>query len=96
MPQIATSVYRYNTETGQVEFNLELTNGIPEADRDFVGEVSVEVIDAVENFVNESLKNAGAGAATRFFISKPIFAIGFTLESLLELKAERDTHGEQS
>lgn len=97
MTQIATSIYTYNSETGQVEFDLKLTTAQdqPEEESKFLEKATTAIIGAMDDFFQKAVAKSGGNLVAQNLLSKPIFAVGFTADYLFKLKEEQNTHGDQ-
>ena len=95
MTQVATSIYTYNNETGEVEYDLQLTDGVNEEDSDFIAEVTTAIIGVMDAFVEKAVEHGGGNFVAQQLLSKPIFVIGITADYLFKLKEEQAANGDQ-
>jgi hypothetical protein len=95
MTQIATSIYTYSAETGEVEYDLQLTNGVSEEDSDFLANATTAIIGAMKDYVQKSVEKIGGNVVAQNLLSSPILVVGITAEYLFKLKEEQATNGDQ-
>ena len=63
---------------------------------DFAVEVSSSILGSVQDFIEKAVQKSGGNKVSQHLLGKPIFLVSLTLESLNELKNDREQNGEQS